>query len=239
MMEKNIKLRFDSFKILLPIIIYLFVITIASYISNVIGIPYLINAIVEILFVVISVLILKRKKLILKYGLCVINPINYKKLLYFIPLVIMPILNLIFGVYMNYSIQEIVLIIITMIGASFMEEILFRSHLVRNYEPFGKGYAIVLSSMIFSMFHLLNLTSSANVLLTIIQLLSAFFIGLLFSSILIKTNTVIPCFICHSMINVSNIFMNQKISSINMLIIYSINILISLAYTIYIHSNYN
>ena len=56
-----------------------------------------------------------------------------------------------------------------MLSSSIMEELLFRSHLVRNYEPFGRGYAIVLSSMIFSMFHLLNLTSSANVLLTIIQ----------------------------------------------------------------------
>ena len=131
-MEKNIKLRFDSLKILLPIIIYLFVITIASYISNIIGVPYFVNAIAEILFVLISIVILKRKKLIQKYGLCGLSSINYRKLLYFIPLAIMPLLNLIFGTHINYSIQETVLIVITMIGASFMEEILFRSHLVRN-----------------------------------------------------------------------------------------------------------
>lgn len=237
-MKKDIKLRFESFYIILPIIFYLFGVSISDYISKfLIGIPYSFNAIYEVLAILVTICILNKKKLLKKYGIFIKEKSN--KVILFITLIVMPLVNLIFGFSINYSLKQTLLILITMIGTGFMEEILFRSHLIRQYQKFGDTYAVLLSSMIFSLLHILNITSGMDIFVNILQIISSFMIGIMFSTIFIKTDSIVLCIMSHSLINISSMFTSQSLNKVGFIVIDVIYIFVSLLVTIYIYKREN
>ena len=90
------------------IAIYFLSLILANIASNiVIKIPNSINALVEILFPAIILILLRKKKLLSYYGLNSLKKLNYKNLLFCIPMIIIPIVNLCFGIHINYSWKEI------------------------------------------------------------------------------------------------------------------------------------
>lgn len=109
------------------IIIYFILVILANILSDrIIKIPNSINALVEIIFPIIVITLLKRKKLLSYYGINSLKKLEFKNLLYFIPMIIISLVNLGFGIYINYSCLQILLISIAMLGVGFSEEILFR-----------------------------------------------------------------------------------------------------------------
>jgi hypothetical protein len=99
------------------IIIYFILVILANILSDrIIKIPNSINALVEIIFPIIVITLLKRKKLLSYYGINSLKKLEFKNLLYFIPMIIISLVNLGFGIYINYSCLQILLISIAMLG---------------------------------------------------------------------------------------------------------------------------
>ena len=71
-------------------------------------------------------------------------------------MIIISIANLSFGIHINYSWQQILLISIAMLGVGFSEEILFRSFLIRAVQNKNTKIAILLPSIIFGLIHIAN-----------------------------------------------------------------------------------
>lgn len=185
----------------------------ANILSNtIIKIPNSINALVEIIFPISVIIFLKEKKLLSYYGINSLKRLELKNLLYFVPMIIISLVNLRFGIYINYSWQQILLISITMLGVGFSEEILFRGFLMKAIMNKNPKAAILLPSIIFGIIHITNLFSGANIIMTILQVIYATFFALMCSMFFYKTNNLIPCMICHSITNITDVFLPNNLS---------------------------
>lgn len=165
------------------------------------------------------------------YGLVKVNKPN--KYLYFVPLILLVLINFIGGIKIQNTPKEIILFILTMLEVGFIEEILFRGYLFKILEKDNQKTAIIITSLTFGIGHIVNLLNGANFIPTLIQILYSISIGYLFVKILIKTKSLWPCIITHSLLNALSIFSNQTtiifyISSILLLFI-------SLSYSFYLN----
>ena len=195
------------------IIIYFILVILANILSNtIIKIPNSINALVEIIFPIIVIIFLKEKKLLSYYGINSLKRLEPKNLLYFIPMIIISLVNLGFGICINYSWQQILLISIAMLGVGFSKEILFRGFLMKAIMNKNPKVAILLPSIIFGIIHITNLFGGANIVMTILQVIYATFFALMCSMFFYKTNNIIPCMICHSITNITDVFLPNNLS---------------------------
>ena len=165
------------------------------------------------------------------YGLVKVNKAN--KYLYFVPLILLVLINFIGGIKIQNTAKEIILFILTMLEVGFIEEILFRGYLFKILEKDNQKTAIIITSLTFGIGHIVNLLNGANFIPTLIQILYSISIGYLFVKILIKTKSLWPCIITHSLLNALSIFSNQTT-----IIFYNSSILllfISLSYSFYLN----
>lgn len=194
-------------------VIYFALVILANVLSNfVIKIPNSINAFVEILFPIVVITYLKKKSLLSYYGINSLKNLRYKNLLFCVPMIIIAFLNLGFGIHINYSRQQLLLISIAMLGVGFSEEILFRSFLIKAVINKNTKAAIFITSIVFGIIHLTNLFGGANLIQTVLQVIYATSFALMCSLFFIKTNNIIPCMICHSLVNITNSFMPNDLS---------------------------
>ena len=209
----NNKFKREMIFTIISIIIYAILVISANVLSNIIiKVPNSINALIEIIFPIGIIIYLKNKKLLSYYGINSLKKLNCKNLLFFIPMIIISIANLSFGIHINYSWQQILLISIAMLGVGFSEEILFRSFLIRAVQNKNTKIAILLPSIIFGLIHIANIFGGANIFATLLQVIYATSFGLMCSLFLYKTNNIIPCMICHSFTNITDIFLPIDLS---------------------------
>lgn len=82
-----------------------------------------------------------------------------------------------------------------------MEELIFRSFLCRSIEQISnKNKAIVISSVIFGGFHLLNIGKYPSEYV-LMQVMYAFAIGIAFSVIFYKTKSILICIFIHTLVD--------------------------------------
>ncbi|NLC79109.1 MAG: CPBP family intramembrane metalloprotease [Ruminococcaceae bacterium] len=87
--------------------------------------------------------------------------------------------------------------------SSFLEEILFRGVFISCLRPYGDGFALIVSSLLFAFSH----TSLAS-------LPSAFLYGLFFGYLYLKTGSLIPSVIFH-FLNNAVAFLSQYLATVN------------------------
>lgn len=210
---KNNKFKKEMIFSITWIIIYFLLVIFANILSNiVIKIPNSINALVEIIFPIIVIIYLKKKQLLSYYGINSLKKLNYKNLLFCLPMIIIALVNLGFGIHINDSWQQILLISIAMLGVGFSEEILFRSFLIKALMNKNSKVAILLPSIFFGIIHITNFFGGADIVMTILQIIYATSFALMCSMFFYKTNNVIPCMICHSIANITNTFLPNNLS---------------------------
>ncbi len=226
-MEKSFEKHETLFSILL---IVLYVVA-NSYCMKNFGYTSYISAIINTLLfilVIIFMVILKRVKY---YGITKVS--NIKKLIFFIPLLLIASVNLWNGININNTNSEIIFYILTMINIGFLEEIIFRGFLFKMMAKDNIKSAIIVSSLTFGIGHIVNLLNGADLIPTLLQICYAVALGYLFVTILIKSKSLIPCIITHILINALTIF---NIDNTNMMYISSIFlIVISISYSFYLN----
>lgn len=212
--------------------LYVVMSSIAENISNNIGINKIINAPVTLIMTIIIAVFINKNGLTEKYGLSKIN-INFKKYLYFIPLLVLASTNLWNGVRMNMSVLEAILHVISMLCVGFLEEIIFRGFLFKAMCKSNIKRAIIVSSITFGIGHIVNLLNGADTFSTILQICYAVAIGFLFTIIFLRSGNLWPCIITHGVINSLSAFAGER--SDTFIIFTSIAlIIISLAYSAFI-----
>lgn len=195
------------------IVIYFILIILANVLSDyVVKIPNSVNAFVEILFPTVVIVYLKKKGLLSYYGINSLKHLNFKNLLFCVPMIVIAVLNLGFGIHINYSRQQLLLFSAAMLGMGFSEEILFRSFLIKALMNKNTKIAVFAPSIIFGVIHLTNLFGGANLIQTLLQVIYAVSFALMCSLFFIKTNNIIPCMICHSITNITNSFLPDDLS---------------------------
>ena len=221
---------------ILWIVIYVVGLSIADNISVSIGIEKSITVFVCLVMTVVICNWIKKNDLLEVYGLCKCE-IEAKKLLYYVPLIIMASVNLWFGVAFHLSLLETALYILSMLMVGFLEEIIFRGFLFVEMCKDNVKTAMIVSSITFGIGHIANLFngSGADLFSNILQVIYAIAGGFLFTVLFYKTRSLWACIITHSVLNALSVFANEsamtqtrEIVSAGMLTI------ISVTYAIYI-----
>ena len=102
---------------------------------------------------------------------------------------------------------NLILLLLGCLTVGFAEEYLFRGLLqplfLKKYgsRPNGIFMSILLSSVFFGVFHLINLAKNDNIGQVLVQVIFAMFIGFFFGVLVLKTNKLIPIAIIHGLIN--------------------------------------
>ena len=191
----------EASNVILLIVIY---VVLNSYCINSFGTTSYITTIINMLisvFLIILIKVLDRTKY---YGFTKVK--NLKRYLYFLPLLVIGTVNIWNGFNINNSLKEIIFYILTMVNVGFIEEIIFRGFLFKMLEKDNLNKAIIISSLTFGIGHIVNLLNGEDLIPTLFQICYAISLGYLFVTIFIKSKSLIPCIITHSLINSLAIF---------------------------------
>lgn len=181
----------------------------AGILSDKINIPNSIEAISFIIICVGIVVFLNKKQQLEYYGISSLKKLYHKNLLYYIPLLLVASVNLWSGIYIKYSWLQIFLITVCMLCVGFIEEMIFRSFLMKALMNKSNTLALIVSGSLFGVIHLVNLFTGSELLPTILQVFYAMAFGFMCSAFFFKTNNIIPCVICHSLFDVFNTFLPE------------------------------
>ena len=214
---------FERNETLFCILLIVAYILINSYCVNNFGIGDYRSAIINTIFSLSLIILIKILKRTTYYGLTKVT--NIKKYLYFFPLLLLITVNLWNGININNSVNEIIFHIINMINVGFIEEIIFRGFLFTSLSKNSVNTAILVSSVTFGMGHIVNLIngSGANVFSNLLQVVYATAVGFLFTIIFYKSKSLWPCIITHSLVNALSAISNNGIlnSSVEIIITYN------------------
>ena len=92
---------------------------------------------------------------------------------------------------------------------------------------------MVISSVLFSVSHLMNIAGGAGALATLLQICFAVIYGLVFALILIRSNSLIPCVLLHTLHDMCS-FISTECSVTMNVIIGAIQTVILVMYFIYL-----
>lgn len=233
MTDSKFKREFALFAILTSV--YFLLINSANKLSDIINIPDSINALVGIAFPLGVIAYLKNKNLLSYYGLSSLKKLDYKNLLFCLPMIIVAMVNLRYGIYINHSYLQILLLSLEALGVGFAEEILFRGFLMKAIMNKSSAAAIRVSGIAFGMIHIFNLLYGADTVATLAQVVYATSLGLMFSMFFYKTDNIIPCIICHGIINMTHTFLPKDLSLTQMCTGWVMFIIPSVFYACYLY----
>ncbi len=180
--------------------IYVLSFSLADGLSAKLGIEKLLTALVGLVLTVGLFVWTCKQGLGRKMGL-IAPEIPSKQVLYYIPLLLIPTVNLWFGAHMNFSFLEICLYVFSMLCVGFLEELIFRGFLFKALCKDHLKTAILISSVTFGLGHIVNLLNGAELVSTLLQIVYAIAIGFTFTYLFLVCGSIWPCIICHGVIN--------------------------------------
>ena len=144
------------------------------------------------------IIFLMPKKNMWQYGWCrSLNKGNWK---FLIPIMLLGAFNIPY-LFWTSGFNSVFVALFTAGFVGFAEELAFRGYLYRALEiKLGEGKAILISSVVFGLFHLINLTH-APVQDVLLQVLYAFCIGMVFAVVRAKTKSLFWPIIAHAALN--------------------------------------
>lgn len=214
------------------IVIYVAGFGIADGISESIGMPKLITAILGLVLSIILLSFIYSEKLGEYYGLCRMK-VRAADFTYFIPLIVISSVNLWFGLRNNYSVVTAVLSVISMCFVALLEEIIFRGLLFKAMCRDNIKTAVIVSSLTFGFGHIVNLLLGAPLLETVLQLVYASAVGFCYTAIFLAGGSIVPCIISHAAVNSLSIFAAEP-SNVWLVIIAVVQTVISTVYGIWL-----
>ena len=219
---------------LVSIGVYVVLFSLSDSISATIGVEKIITAPVGLVFSLVLIFWLSRDGLLKEFGLCKgENP--QKSNLYYIPLILIALPNVMFGISLKLSFLEILLSVIAMLLVGFLEELIFRGFLFKALCKDSLKTAVIVSSVTFGFGHIINLLNGAPVFETLLQICYATAIGFLFTIIFHKTKSLWPCIITHSLVNSLSVFLNtEAVSKTQNILVALFLCVVPILYSIYI-----
>jgi len=134
-----------------------------------------------------------------RLGFRIVSWSEFRDCLYGLPLLTLPLYNILISKDYIFSIS----FILTMISASIVEEVVFRGVILDILSRYNWKMRVFISGFAFSIFHLVNLLGGKRWTYVVIQVLLSFVIGICFAVIAIQTRSILVGVIVHIMINLS------------------------------------
>lgn len=126
-----------------------------------------------------------------------------KSLVYMLPFLLLIGLQLINGIKTREPSRFVIFFILTAF-TGFCEETMFRGVIYNSLRKHGKAFALLLSSILFGLAHLMNVFTGVDARLVLLDVLATFGFGLVFAVAYEYTGTILPLIIVHLLINFSS-----------------------------------
>ena len=153
------------------------------------------------------------------------------KMLYYMPLILFAFIPLLYGINQQLSNVEVIAALVMMLAVGFLEEVIFRGLLFKSLLKKWKPLVVILFvSLTFGFGHITSLLIGEDLLLTLLQIVNATIVGLMFLLVVIATNNLIPVIIIHGLYNFFVTISLLNTSSTSLLVINSV---ISINYSLY------
>lgn len=136
-----------------------------------------------------------------------------RRFLYFIPFVLLVSVNLWAGISAHDTGAAQVRAVLSMALIGYLEEIIFRGFLFRAMERDGVKWAIVISAVTFGAGHIVNLLTGQGSLETVLQMVYAIAVGFAFVMVFYKGESLLPCILTHSLVNITSCFSNTNLTA--------------------------
>ncbi|HSP48372.1 MAG TPA: CPBP family intramembrane glutamic endopeptidase, partial [Clostridiaceae bacterium] len=119
------------------------------------GIPNLVTALILMGLSGILIMYLKRNVWVERFGLKRIGKMDMKQTLYFVPLILLILIQFVAGIDPTLSMRDIAVFCLLMAGVGFIEELLFRGFLFQAIEgKSGVKRAVLISGVTFGLGHI-------------------------------------------------------------------------------------
>lgn len=125
--------------------------------------------------------------------------IKKEKLWIIAPLFILPLYNLCISDHCAVKTETAVL----MLGAVVTEEIFFRGIIPQLFSNKGLLKAVVLSNILFALYHLTNITADMSLEYVIVQMILSFAVGMCYSFTAVVHKSILPCTAAHFATNIT------------------------------------
>lgn len=181
----------------------------------------------------ILTLLLARGNLLHTYGLDFWP--ESRPYLYFLPFLVLGLLNLIGGVRLNYGAGQ-VYAVVSMALVGYLEEMTFRGLLYRAINRENHTRAVIISAVTFGAGHIANLLTGSAAPETFVQVGYAIAIGFVFVIAYDRCGSLWPVILTHSLIDVTSTFANNEfaenpvVSTVEVIVI----IVVSVLYSVYL-----
>lgn len=183
---------------------YLVLNTITGNISEAMNLePNMVSALPNLALAAICFYYLKTTGISENIGLLTKPAEKASVMLYYIPLLIIPFLNLAYGINTSLSPTKIAFILAMYIGVGFMEEVIFRGLMFKALVKKWNRYIVVaFISFTFAIGHIVSMAaigqSSAD---TVLQIVNAFVVGFMFMAVILASGNLTMCIVAHILYN--------------------------------------
>ncbi len=189
------------------IAIYVVLVNLGGMISEEVGIVDSVTSAFVVLLSLFLLKYLKENHWIEKFGLRKIAQEDMQKTFFYLPLVLLLLIQLLGGVKSDISITEVVVTCVMMMGVGFIEELIFRGFLMDAiWKKSGRNRAIVISGLAFGFGHIVNLFRGYGYVEQITQILVAGGIGIVLALLVASTKNIVPGILFHIVFNVMGTF---------------------------------
>ena len=180
--------------------------------SRSLGTEMLLTLPYDALLIALLLSFIRKNGLSAYYGVCAPRA-SARQMLYYLPLLLIATVNIWFGVVFNLGFIPGLVYFLGMIGTGITEELLFRGLLFRAMARNRLRTAIIVTSVLFGLGHIVNLFNGSGMTLVenLCQLCYAVSIGFLLAGALVKGRSLLPCMAMHAMFNALSVFANDPL----------------------------
>ncbi len=194
------------------IIIYIVTVNIGDAISEITGAAA--NTITGAMLIVLSIVLalyLKKNKKFEAYGMKGIAKADFRKTLYYVPLILLAFMQYTAGIDIALSITEIASACLLMIGVGLIEELVFRGFLFQGIcAKSGVNRAILISGITFGIGHIVNLLRGYAYMQQIGQIVVAIGIGIMLALLVAITKSIVPGILFPIVFNIGGTITKQE-----------------------------
>ncbi|WNS46127.1 CPBP family intramembrane glutamic endopeptidase [Paenibacillus sp. MMS20-IR301] len=132
--------------------------------------------------------------------------------IYYAPLLLILVINGIKG-FREISVSEVLVLLLFTLLVGFVEESLYRGLILKTLLAKGVTTAVITSSVLFGLTHILNSLSGQDVGQTILQIVYALLMGVVLALLVVKDNNIIPVILFHFLHNLLQYVGNDNSSA--------------------------
>ena len=193
------------------IVIYVVGTSICEALAQKLGIIKLPSMVFHLALTILMLFWIRKNGLSIKYGL--VKPAyGIYRAWFYIPLMLIGLSGIFFGVTLKYSAAETAFYIISMLCVGFLEELIFRGFLFVGMAKKNVTSAVIVSSVSFGLGHIVNLLNGQDLSETLLQIVFALAVGFMLVTLFYKGKSLMPCIIFHGINNACSAVSDEEAS---------------------------